>query len=57
MIDTTIEIRSIDRKYLVFALQSLIAKIEDDVFDKPVGAILAHNYDVSYSIIKVKEIV
>ena len=56
MIDTTIEIRAVDRKWLVFALQSLIAKIEDDVMDKPVGAISAHNYDVSYLIQKVKEI-
>lgn len=56
MIDTTIEIRSMDRKWLIFALQSLLAKIEDDVMDRNYGAISAHNYDVSYTILKVKEI-
>lgn len=55
MIDTTIEIRSVDRKWLIFALQSLLAKIEDNS-EKDVGAISAHNYNVYYSIAKVKEI-
>lgn len=55
MIDTTIEIRSTDRKWLIFALQSLLAKVEDNI-EKDVGAISAHNYDVSYTISKVKEI-
>jgi hypothetical protein len=56
MIDTTIEIRSSDRQWLIFALQALLAKIEDDVMDKPRGGISAHNYDVFYNIEKVKEI-
>lgn len=56
MIDTIIEIRSTDRKWLIFALQALLAKIEDDVMDRPYGSISAHNYDVYYNIENVKEI-
>ena len=55
MIDTIIEIRSMDRKWLIFALQALLAKIEDDVMDRPYGSISAHNYDVYYNIENVKE--
>ena len=55
MIDTTIEIRSTDKKYLIFALQSLIGKLKDEEA-KDVGAMLAHHYDVCYTITTVKEI-
>jgi hypothetical protein len=55
MIDTTIEIRSSDKKWLLFALQSLITKLELNI-EKDVGGMLAHHYDVSYTITKVKEI-
>lgn len=53
MIDTTIEIRSTDKKYLAFALRQLLEKIEEDT-DKNRGHASAHNYDAFYYIEEVK---
>lgn len=55
MIDTTIEIRSTDRKYLAFALRQLLAQIEGDD-EKNRGTLSAHNYDAMYMIEPVKQI-
>ena len=48
MIDTTIEIRSVDKKWLIFALQHAIAKIEST--DDIKGFSGKHNYDMFYQI-------
>lgn len=55
MIDTTIEIRSTDRKNLIFALQRVISQLEENE-DKERGSASAHNYDAMYMIEPVKQI-
>lgn len=54
MIDTTIEIRSVDKKWLIFALQHAIAKIEST--DDMKGFSGKHNYDMFYQIKKIAEV-
>ena len=56
MIDTTIEIRSSDRDWLVKSLRFLADNIEAQTFNWGHGVMSGHNYDVSYQIKKVEEI-
>jgi hypothetical protein len=56
MIDTTIEIRSTDRDWLIKSLRYLANELEGQTFDKNRGVDSAHNYDLFYNIEKVKEI-
>lgn len=48
MIDTTIEIRSVDKKWLILALHQMIAKLESN--DDYKGVTGQHNYDLFYQI-------
>lgn len=52
MIDTTIEIRSVDKQWLILALHRTIAQLEK--YDDLKGCSGAHNYDLYYNIKKVK---
>lgn len=55
MIDTTIEIRSTDRKNLIFALERILSQLKENE-DKERGSVTAHNYDAFYMIEAVKQI-
>lgn len=54
MIDTTIEIRSVDKKWLILALQHAIAKLNST--DDIKGFAGQHNYDMFYQINKLPEV-
>lgn len=56
MIDTTIEIRSSDKDWLIQSLRFLADNLEAQTFNRNHGVMLGHNYDVSYTIKPVKEI-